>query len=77
MTLINDAATTWSDAVTLTAAEVWQSRSGAVFVTTTDTPAANDGLSLHEIHAIHFSAGVTVRYRKEGNGTALIAREVV
>jgi hypothetical protein len=48
-----------------------------VFVTTTDTPDPTDGLSLHEMHAIHFSAGVTVRYRKEGNGTALIAREAV
>jgi len=77
MTLVNDAATTWSTPVTLTVAEVWQCRAGSVFVTTTDTPAANDGLWLHEMHAIHFSAGVTVRYRKEGNGTALIAREAV
>lgn len=77
MTLINDAATTWSNPVTLTAAEVWQSRAGAVFVTTTGAPEADDGLSLHEMHAVHFSAGMTVRYRKEGNGTALIVREAV
>ncbi|MBU2994057.1 hypothetical protein Q4555_15530 [Octadecabacter sp. 1_MG-2023] len=77
MTLITDAATIWSNPVTLTAAEVWQNRAGSVFITTTDTPDLTDGLWLHEMHALHLSAGVTVRYRKEGNGTALIAREAV
>jgi hypothetical protein len=77
MALISDAATTWSSPITLTADEVWQAREGSVFVTTTDTPSANDGLALHENHAVRFSTGVTVRYRKEGITQALIVREAV
>jgi hypothetical protein len=77
MALITNATTGWSSPVTLTANEVWQSRRGAVYVSTTATPAANDGIALHEMDAVQFSNGLTVRYRKEGSGEALIAREVV
>ncbi len=77
MALITDAATTWSTAITLTSDEVWQTRKGSIFVSTTATPGAEDGIALHENHAIRFSAGVSVSYRKEGPAAALIVREAV
>lgn len=77
MALISDATTAWSSSITLTADEVWQTREGSVFVTTSSSPAANDGIQLHENHAIRFSAGVSVSYRKEGATAALIVREAV
>jgi len=77
MALISDATTGWSSAVTLTTDEIWQTRSGSVFVTTTSSPVANDGLALHEFHAVQLSAGSSVSYRKEGDGQALIVREAI
>lgn len=75
MALITDAATNWSSPVTLTTDEIWQTRKGAVYVTTTSSPDAEDGLALHEFHAVQFTTGSVVRYRKEGACVALIARE--
>ena len=46
-------------------------------MTTTSGPDADDGISLLENHAIRFSAGVSVSYRKEGITEALIVREAV
>jgi len=77
MALISDAATAWSSAIELTSDEVWQTRKGSVFVTTTNPPAASDGISLHENQAVRFSAGSMVSYRKEASTEALIARETV
>ena len=77
MALIADAATGWSSPVTLTTDEIWQTRKGSVFVSTTTSPAADDGLALHEFHAVQFSAGSSVSYRKEGAGEALIVREAI
>lgn len=77
MALITDAATAWSAPLTLTTDEIWQARAGSVFVTTTASPAANDGLGLHETHAVRLPAGATVRYRKEGPTDALIVHEAV
>lgn len=77
MALISDATTTWSAPLTLTRDEVWQARTGSVYITTTDTPVPGDGLMLHQTHAIQVSAGSVVRYRKEGPGDAIIARETV
>lgn len=77
MALISDAATTWSTPIVLTADEVWQARRGSVFVTTTSSPDVDDGISLHENHAVRFSAGASVSYRKEGSTEALIVRETV
>ena len=57
--------------------EVWQARAGAVHVTTTDSPGADDGVMLHENTAIQISAGRVVRYRKVGPGIATIVREAV
>ena len=77
MALISDATTLWSAPIPLTADEIWQARKGSVFVTTTASPAANDGIALHENHAIQFPAGVSVSYRKEGATDALIVREAL
>ena len=77
MALITDAATEWSSPILLAANEVWQTRKGSVFVSTTNNPASDDGVSLHELHAIQFSGGLSVRYRKTGPGEALIVREVL
>ena len=77
MALIADATTSWSTPITLTADEVWQTRSGSVYVTTTASPDANDGSWLHENHAVRFSSGQSVSYRKEGAADALIVREAV
>lgn len=77
MALITDAATDWSAPVTLASDEIWQTRRGSVFVTTTDTPDAADGLALHEFHAVQLPSGAVVRYRKEGPGAALIVREAI
>lgn len=77
MALITDAATTWSAPVTLTQDEIWQTRSGSVFLTTTPGAAADDGVLLRAGRAILLSAGSELRYRKEGRADALIAREAV
>ena len=77
MATITDAATGWSSPVSRTTNEVWQSRSGNVFVSTSASPGPDDGIALHEMHAIQFAAGLSVRYRKEGTGEAMIAREAV
>ena len=77
MALITDAATAWSAPVTLSADEIWQTRAGSVFLTTTDNPAADDGFALIERSAVQLSAGRVVRYRKEGAASAVIVREAV
>ena len=77
MALISDASNGWSSPVTLVSNEIWQTRKGSIFVSTTDSPAAEDGLALHEFHAVQLPAGSVVRYRKEGASAALIAREVI
>jgi hypothetical protein len=77
MALVTNATTGWSSPVTLATDEVWQTRKGSIFVTTTATPAAEDGIALHENHAIRLSAGLSVSYRKAGATEALIVREAV
>ena len=77
MPLITDAALTWSAPVTLSSGEIWQTRKGSVFLSTSTAPAAGDGLAMPENHAVQFPAGVTVRYRKEGETEAEIAREAI
>lgn len=77
MALITDATNSWSTPVTLTVDEVWQTRKGSVFVTTSASPDAADGIALQENHAVRFSAGAAVRYRKEGTPEAMIVREAV
>ena len=75
MTVITDATFSWSSPVTLNADEIWQSRGSTLFVTTSTSPATNDGLALRENQALRFSAGMVVRYRKEGNDPVHIVRE--
>ena len=77
MALITDATTTWSGPITLTSDEIWQTRKGSVFITTTSTPGADDGIALHEGNAVQLTAGSAVSYRKEGQGDAWIVREAI
>jgi hypothetical protein len=77
MALITDITTAWSAPVTLTKDEIWQSRKGGVFLSTTASPTAEDGVFLREGIAIRFSAGSIVRCRKEGTAEAVIVREAV
>ena len=77
MALITDAADSWSAPVTLTQDEIWQARSGTVYVTSTPGATADDGLFLREATAVQFSAGTELRYRKEGTTPAVIVREGV
>ena len=77
MALVSDAATGWSSPVTLVTDEIWQTRKGAVFITTTANPDAEDGIALHENHAVQFTAGSELRYRKAGATEALIVREAL
>lgn len=77
MALISDASATWSAPVTLGDDEVWQTRYGSVFLSTTASPAADDGFSLRQGEGVLIRAGREVRYRKEGSTAALIVREAV
>ena len=77
MALITDAGTAWSSPIVLSTDEIWQTRKGSVFITPTATPAANDGIALHEQNAVRLPAGASVRYRKEGTTTAEIVHEAV
>ncbi len=77
MSLIRDVRLEWSDPVTLGNDEIWQARSGSIFFSTTPEPESDDGLAMVLRDGIRLGAGVAVRYRKEGEGAALIAREVV
>lgn len=77
MALITDASEAWSDPITLANDELWQARWGSTFISTTGTPAANDGFALTAGQGIVIRAGLQVRYRKEGTTDALIVREVV
>lgn len=77
MALITDTATVWSAPVTLGTDEIWQARKGGVFLTTSASPAPDDGLLLRPGEAVHFSAGVTVRYRSNRPAGTLVVREAV
>ncbi len=77
MALIKDAATAWSAPVTLATDEVWQARRGSIYVTTTDQPEADDGIAIVLRDGIRLRAELVVRYRKEGNTAAVIAREAI
>lgn len=77
MALINDATTAWSTPVTLATDEIWQTRYGSVFLTTTASPDANDGFALVQGQGVMIRAGHDVSYRKEGSTDALIVREAV
>lgn len=77
MALITDAEITWSDPVVLSSDEIWQTRHGSVFVTTSVSPSPEDGIGLQENHAVRLPAGASVSYRKEGITDAVIVREAV
>jgi hypothetical protein len=77
MALITDAGNVWSAPVALTLDEIWQTRKGSCFLTTTASPDAEDGIMLNEGNAVQFGAGTVVRYRKVGPSEALIVRETL
>lgn len=77
MSLIRDAKVEWSAPVTLLNDEVWQARSGCVYLTTSDSPDSDGGLCMALRDGIRIGAGCTVRYRRESGAPALIARESV
>ncbi len=77
MALISDATTGWSAPITLTDDEIWQTRYGSVFLTTTASPVAADGFNLTQGEGVLIRAGRSVRYRKDGTTEALIVREAV
>lgn len=77
MAIITDTDFVWSSVVTLGTDEIWQARGDAVFVTTTLSPAADDGLELRRGEAIRFTAGTQLRYRKQGPDPVQIVRETV
>jgi len=77
MALITDATTGWSAPVTLADDEIWQTRYGSVFITTTASPDAADGFNLLQGEGVLIRSGRSVRYRKDGTTDALIVREAV
>ncbi|MEL6208059.1 MAG: hypothetical protein AAFR47_22540 [Pseudomonadota bacterium] len=77
MALISDAGSAWSSPVTLSEDEIWQTRYGNVFVTTTSSPDDDDGFNLSQGLGVLIRAGRTVRYRKEGENPALLVREAI
>lgn len=77
MSLIRDAKVEWSVPVTLQSDEIWQARSGCVYLTTSDSPDSDDGLCMVLRDGIRIGAGLSVRYRCEAGAPALIARESV
>jgi hypothetical protein len=77
MALIKDATLDWSSPITLDQEEIWQTRSGSIFITTTESPDPDDGLALVLRDGIRLKAGSILRYRREGSAFAVIAREIV
>ena len=77
MALIRDVKTEWSAPLTLAQDEIWQARSGSIFISTTAEPESDDGLAMVLRDGVRLGAGVSVRYRKEGEAVGLIAREVI
>lgn len=77
MALITDATTGWSTPVTLSSDEIWQTRYGSVFLTTTTSPDPDDGFALVQGQGVLIRAGKAVSYRKTGTTDALIVREAV
>ena len=77
MALITDATTAWSAQITLTSDEIWQAREGSVFLTSTVSPAPDDGIALTLREGLRLPAGAIVRYRKEGTTAAVIVREAL
>lgn len=75
MALITVDSTSWSTPLTLATDEIWQTRKGLIFLTSTASPAPEDGIEVRENQAVRLSAGTQIRYRKAGTTEALIVRE--
>ena len=77
MALIRDADAEWSASVTLDSDEIWQARSGCVFLSTTPSPEPDDGFQLVPGRAVLLSAGRQVSYRTLVPAQTVIVREKV
>lgn len=77
MALITDVTTTWSAPVVLVNDEFWQVRKGNVFLTSSDSPTADDGISILEGQGLYIRAGRSVRYRKKAPTEVMISHEAV
>lgn len=78
MATITDITASWSAPVALTAPEIWQARWGSVYLSTSASPGATDGILLTQGQALCFETGVSVRYRRDaGPGDALVVREIL
>jgi|GEM_PF-1253692 hypothetical protein len=76
MAIFTDITEAWSAGTVTAAAEVWQCRAGAVFLTVEAAPVANDGIRLDAGDGVQIAAGKTVRYRRATRTASIIAREV-
>lgn len=78
MSVITNATTDWSSAVTLSANEFWQVRVGPVYIATQASSApgtANDGILLDAGDVIELANTEVVRYRSaRADGTGTIVR---
>lgn len=77
MALIIDATSAWSAPVSIASDELWQARQGSIYLTTSNAPGPDDGLSLVEGQGIYVKAGSAVKYRRQGTALAVIAREAL
>lgn len=75
--LIQNISESWSEGVTLNAAEGWQCRDGIVLVTASDEGPENRGIQLESGQAWAFPEGATVRYKRLVGSATTIAREPI
>lgn len=75
--LIENVSPAWSAGVTLSAAEGWQCREGAVLVSTSGSGSDDRGVMLTAGQAWPFPSGATVYYRRVSSSPAAIAREAI
>lgn len=75
MTMINNVTEFW-ESVTISNAEGWQCREGAIYISCDASGDYDRGVRLERGQAWPFPAGATVYYRATG-GMARISREVI
>ena len=77
MSLLTNVTLAWAGPIVLADDEVWQARSGSCYLSTDNTPDADDGVLLEQGQALFLSAGVQIQYRSKGELGATIARTKV
>lgn len=58
-------------------AEVWQCGAGIVEISGEAAPGETDGIRLEVGQGVQVSVGKTIKYRKVGDGAAMIKREAL